>query len=812
MTSKRAVSVYLAACAALGGMASHLPAGTLLAEKDEKTGEIVLANDGLRVRFHAPGPRQFKLFPKGYTGYTIELKTADGWAAMASAPYFTSFCYRSGWGRDWLAYVLPQTAAVQREDASASVVFTDTRWDMDRVRWDFTLTFTVKPDRPIIDVTYAVVPSDRRELLQMWGPRLLAGQAAFGAARDEALFPGLEYLGPHDRSSRNPAIAPDSQLQFVPTPARITIPLMVIVHENRMIGLMWDPLQKWLGEETCPAAVFASPNWIQSQENHLLGLFVPGVPKFAAENTLRAHTPAVVQAGQRVSITAQIFAAAGAHAVDAVDLYLQGRGGPPGRALDADATLGMLVRALTTSAYDEKAKGWPWGFGGNARTSPSMNVALAVLASAPLLKDRHLAARAERIARDVLAAHAERPLAVALRLGQLDAALKAERARAEARIKAQNADGSWSFVPSETAEGGLAALQAPPEPGEIAPAGHKSQGYTAGEVAPLIDHVLLTGDESAWQAALKGLADLDRYTIPTVYRQEECPPAPSLHGSYLALRSYLGAYRLTGERKYLDRAVYWARTGLPFIYLWSLPPRQVTAAQVHTEQKLNPPGDALYRDARRDVMLYGGLYGYGSSQFSHHWFGLLVQWIPLVYAQDLIVLAEYDSGFPWKKVAEGILASAAAQSFDKDPYTGLLPDAFSLDSWTPSGPAFSPAKLLDAVLRHHDGWSPLPRTVIVRHGGLRCHLTSSSRPGDVKLDGRTLTFSLSDPLWTHVRVIVAGIGDHPAMWVDGREWPRADDLESQDECWAPTSDGLSLLKVRTKPTARHVEIRLAPAP
>ena len=29
-----------------------------------------------------------------------------------------------------------------------------------------------------------------------WGPRLCAGDGTFGEAKDEALFPGLEYLRP----------------------------------------------------------------------------------------------------------------------------------------------------------------------------------------------------------------------------------------------------------------------------------------------------------------------------------------------------------------------------------------------------------------------------------------------------------------------------------------------------------------------------------------------------------------------------------------------------------------------------------------
>ena len=83
---------------------------------------------------------------------------------------------------------------------------------------------------------------------------------------------------------------------------------MCIVQGGRMVGLMWDPMQKWYGSETCPSAVFASPNWIESKSDHLLGLYVPSIPQIAAENSLRAHTPAIIEAGQAVTISCRIFA------------------------------------------------------------------------------------------------------------------------------------------------------------------------------------------------------------------------------------------------------------------------------------------------------------------------------------------------------------------------------------------------------------------------------------------------------------------------------------------------------------------------
>lgn len=807
MFRKHLCTVAIVASTAIGS-GFGVSADPVTATRDERTGEVVLANDGLRLRFHAPGPRRFGLFPKGYTGYAVELKTGDVWGTVATTPYFTAFCYRSGWGRDWLAYVIPQTVHVERHGDSASVTFSETKWDADRVKWDFTFVFRMAPANPWVDVVFSAVADARRELLQMWGPRLHAGQGAFGAARDEALFPGLEFLGAQGRSSGNPALAPDARFAFAPTPAKITIPLMAVLHGKQMVGLLWDPLQKWLGDEICPSAVFASPNWIEGGENHLMGLFVPSIPRYVAENSMRAHTPVVVEAGRRVSVSARIFAVPAAHVVEAVDVYLKHRGGLPARpAIDAAAVLETLARAMTTTAYDETAKGWPSEFRGNPAKGPWPDPAIHLAEAAPLLGDRQLGERAARISREVLERRLTHPLSLALRMGGLADALRNEQATAQKRMKAQNADGSWSYVPTEVAEGGLAALSAPPEPGEIAPAGTKNQGITAGELAPLLDYALITGDAQAWQASLRGLADLDRYSIPYAQQQPECPPSPSLHGSCFALRCNLTAYRITGERRYLERAVYWAKTGLPFLYLWSLPAKRVVSGQIHCAEKINLPGETLYDDPRRDVMLYGGLYGYGSSQFSHHWFGILVQWIPLVYARDISALAEYDRSLPWKRLAEGIVASAVTQSFEKPPYTGFLPDAFSLDSWTPSGPAISPATVLDAILRHYYGQSVRPQTEVVRAGDARCHITSAQMPTRVTLMGNSLRATLTSRCWSRIRAVITGVGDHPDVLVDGRRVPRVDELEAQEECWTPGPAGTVLLKIRQGASPRSIEVR-----
>jgi len=64
-----------------------------------------------------------------------------------------------------------------------------------------------------------------------------------------------------------------------------------------IVGLMWNPLQKWDGRRTRPAAVFASPNFVEARRNHLLGLFLPSIPDFVRANTLLAKNPYPMRRG-----------------------------------------------------------------------------------------------------------------------------------------------------------------------------------------------------------------------------------------------------------------------------------------------------------------------------------------------------------------------------------------------------------------------------------------------------------------------------------------------------------------------------------
>ncbi len=453
--------------------------------------------------------------------------------------------------------------------------------------------------------------------------------------------------------------------------------------------------------------------------------------------------------------------------------------------------MNLLVKAIVDGSWEAQAGGWRAQYGGPASPQPATATALAKALG--FLDDPALADRARKQIAGVASNTAYLPLA--FRFGDLEKAMRAKQAAAEQVMAAQQQDGSWLYTQTKTGEEGLRGLMGPPTPGHIGKEGQRTQGITAGKAAEVMDYALLTGDDAALAAGLRGIAEMNRYTVPYVYAQDECPPSPSLHGSYHGLRACLAAYRITKDKAYLDKAVYWAKTGLPFVYLWTLPPQAVVRGQVHAQEKLFLPGPELYENPVRNTMLYGSLYGYGSSQFMHHWYGLLVQWIGLVYARDAALLAAYDQTLPWDKLARGLISSGAWQTFDRAPFTGYFPDVFSVERWWPSGPAFGPGRLLEDLLAVAYGVQDY-ETVIIRNGARRFHVTSARAATQAGFAEGEIRFALDDSSSDQVQAVVSGVPENAVLRADNAPLARSGSLATATEGWTRTQAGLVLIKLR----------------
>ncbi|MBI3856747.1 MAG: hypothetical protein HY293_13750 [Planctomycetes bacterium] len=222
-------------------------------------------------------------------------------------------------------------------------------------------------------------------------------------------------------------------------------------------------------------------------------------------------------------------------------------------------------------------------------------------------------------------------------------------------------DGEWGFHPMNA------------DQRKLGPAGESVLGTSAHNALSVAKAARMTGDAELKAIALDVLGRLRRHQVPRGAQSWECPLyEPDLLAAAFAIGAYVEAYKLSGDAAWLTDAARWARAGLPFLYLWSLPGRK--------------------------GMRYASIPVFGSTQFTHPWFGVPVQWNGLVYAYYLRKLAPLEKSFDWLRVADGITASAVHQQYSDGPSKGCYPDALYDQCSRRAPPDINPEDLLVNIL------------------------------------------------------------------------------------------------------------------
>ena len=103
---------------------------------------------------------------------------------------------------------------------------------------------------------------------------------------------------------------------------------MAVEMQKSVVGIIWNPLDTWDGENQMLSAMFASPNWHQHQKNHALGLFLPTVPEWVQENEKEASTPYPLTPSRPISIKSEIIINGNASILDAVAHWTDAYGTP----------------------------------------------------------------------------------------------------------------------------------------------------------------------------------------------------------------------------------------------------------------------------------------------------------------------------------------------------------------------------------------------------------------------------------------------------------------------------------------------------
>ena len=653
------------------------------------------------------------------------------------------------------------------------------------VQWRLTWRLEANAGSDTIEYALTARPGCEARITALEGPMLYVGEV-YPDERQDAILPGLEWLAPGEESSNALDIVPDhpDRVRYVPHPYKVTIPAAGMRFGDITVGLLWDaPLQQPSYATAGPASVvFASPNRFEGHTNHLMGLFLPSVGGFVPENERRASEPLVVPVGERVELRAELLAASGSpSALVVVDRWFERHGYPEALAYPRGGPKREVSFSLRGYFKDTALWNPEWGkwysdliVGFRPDTAPARHL----LRGADVLGDSDVAQQARAIAVEVLGGD-ERGRRLKLEHRANPDAIAAQARKVRSYIATQHADGTWRF------SGEKAGDPAGPSPdyAVLGPVGASEVGLTAAKASEVLRFALIVADPEATQAGLKAARAMRQFRIPRAAQVWEVPVhTPDIYASAWAVNAYVDAYRLTGEREFLVDAVYWARTGLPFVYVWA------------------PEDMPLMQGVSIPVF---GATGYGLS-----WFGVAVQWNGLGYANALLGLSEHDSSFPWRRVAENIARSAMYQQAKEGPRIAQWPDAVNLIEGRPglhgsTNPCFQPATILNHLFGTL-GLKTAPVTVAARQGSSHLAVRAMAELSDVSWveDKLRLTATFAPTQQGAIEII--GTEKPSEVVLNGEPLAQREDVWAADEPGWHWHESVSDLEVRITRSGEHV--------
>ncbi|HLI47207.1 MAG TPA: hypothetical protein VKV18_00750 [Chthonomonas sp.] len=560
---------------------------------------------------------------------------------------------------------LKGTTSVQKEEG-ALMVHT-TLQDPDGATWRFRQTFSAAAPN-LIQVDVEVNVNRPRNVVFLPVFLLFPGLGSFGEHKTQALFPGLEYLGPDEPSSSQADIRGPQANRQVPDTEKITFPLMVVVAQHRWIALSWQM-------ESNVCALFDTPDRQFHSGAQVMGILCPGSNGLnREEGSLLPYDGVTLSPEKPFHGTAYILCGDGQTVVPAIQRYVSLWGLPhlPDAHLDWQGCLHLAAAGWLHSGIvegDRLRHAYP-----NFGPQPVADAPTMMLYAAVHGADTTLAQELEAGAKRYLSAvppqdlnsagigHVHFPVP-SLVFGHVME--NADTAAAAAR----------NILSQFTPEGTI--LYNPPPHGEDLASTNPTRtanGLTAGVVVNLLQNAIASGDPTLIGLALQHLRALEQFdnTVPRGAQSWEVPlHTPDILASAHLVHAFVLGYMLTGDKAFLERAKAWAWTGLPFVYLY------------------NPTGQAVGPYATPPV--------FGATHWvAPNWMGLPVQWCGLVYASALYQLAPFDPKGPWRQIADGITISGIQQTWPvgSDPLRqGLLPDSFNLKGQIRNDPAINPCTL-----------------------------------------------------------------------------------------------------------------------
>gem|GEM_PF-1961370 len=661
-------------------------------------------------------------FPKLKDGYAPGLLYVkrDGWGLAGTTGFLHQVIVETKGGSERVS-AFSQNAKKITVDGRDCLVLEVVSQDKNGNKWHFDYRIVPAEKEKVNLISSAYAERDAG-VFHFRGPWLVLGEGSYGAKRNMVLFSGVEYLTPEESSSNYLYHAPPDDLKYAPPAYMPTVPLFAVETPLGLISLLWTQMQEWTQGEFYPRQYFASPNRFENQDNTSMGLFAINPVDKNKPNVLVSCQPYKLKGKQALKLEATLWIKSDGNIYDAVDEWIAQFGLPP------------MPR---TKTFEEELK---WMGESTEIVWPNLRAEISSLSAA-----------------------------------------------AKKSLKSQNPDGSWDYKPHPNAVKwykdpnnkkiieAKAKLVGNPDAFSFewyGKPGDKASGVSAWELLNVLKAGLYMGDTEYLEAGLKGLEYVRKnFKRPEGAQVWEIPlHAPDILPAGMLPECFILAYRATGDKSYLDDAVFWARTGISFVYLWN----------AHD----------------RDVMAYATIPIYGSSFYLGTWNGVPVQWCGMWYARGILYLSRYDNSRPWREIGEGITRCCMQQQvYYGDPKKSrwfCYPDVWNVTANWYGGADISPGDITRNI-RIMRG-NPEISTRLVSYKGKKVFLSSEGEILNAEPTDRGVRIVLGEgPPTNHVvigktvTVKEISINDSPAALVSNYT----------DEGWRKT--GTSGTFVNTKP-------------
>jgi hypothetical protein len=646
----------------------------------------------------------------------------------------------------------------------------------------FTVRFQLPRQENLIGWALEAQPLAELPLAALDGPMLYVVQ------REEAIFPGLEWLVQDEVSSDSLDIAADhpDRVRYVPHPQKITIPAVTFTGSFGSLAFIWDVHQKWDGQRDRPACVFASPDWLNNQRCHLVGLMLPTVPEFVPENRRHATKPYLWKEGQRLRLNGWVWAdGKSSDPLEGIEAYLRLVGLPPMQPLPRGSysqEIAFSMQGYLHSLWDEKEQKWWTSKNGGILSRldrPPQYVADLLLAEWFVSEEGLRAAcrvRAE-LGASLLGIPARWE---ALRFpGRVDHHW-APISRVASLLAARNVEGLWEFDADQPGTGPFEGM----DYRKLGPDGAVEIGTCARRAYEVLHYARVVGDWDVYHQMLPTLKRMSQFRVPRAAQVWEIPVhTPDILAAADAVDAFLEAYQISGEEEWLAQAVLWARRGLPFVYLWD--------------------------DPEKPFLQGASIPVFGATWYQGSWFGRAVQWNGLRYAESLLRLAEHDASLPWREIAERIVRSALYQQETAGDDVALWPDAISMITGEKVRWVFAPRQILGVILQIL-GWEEDPRTVAVGQPPQEIRITSLAGLSEVQWAGTRLSFTAQFRTPEGGSILIANLQRPTDVLLDGQPVPEDPRAEQSGAAAWRYDGGLAFLVVRV-PGSQPVRLEISPA-